>query len=56
MVNHNLTPEQVGRMTMPQLLCMGSDKPPSNGAVIRSFKEYEEYVRAEEAAWSADPT
>jgi hypothetical protein len=36
---------------------MASDKPPAEGGArtIRSFAEYEEFVRAEEAAWSRSP-
>jgi hypothetical protein len=51
----NLTPEQLGRFTLPQLACLASEKPIDAARQVRSKAEYLEYlkeVEAYEASWS----
>jgi hypothetical protein len=48
--------DEIGRMTLPQIACMASEKPPSAEKQIRSYAEYEAAIREEEARWSVDPS
>lgn len=50
----SMTPDQIGRMTLPQIACMCSKKPPETGRKHRSYAEYEAATREEEARWRAD--
>ena len=48
------TPEALGRLTIPQLACLGSEKPPGNtSGSAEAFQEYLRRRAAEEAAWAA---
>lgn len=48
--------EEIGGMTLPQLACRASDKPPGNDAgKFRSIEAYMAAIREAEEAWSRDP-
>ena len=56
MAELNWPPAVVGALTLPQILCIGSDHPPGDGGkvVIRSYAEWESYLdrrRADDAEW-----
>ena len=52
------TPESLGRLTLPQLLCVGSDRPPSGGRLTTAedFAAFADRRKAEKAeaerAWN----
>jgi hypothetical protein len=45
--------DQIGRLTIPQLVCRFSEKPPDGKQKIASFAEYEAAIREHEAAWNS---
>jgi len=47
--------DEIGRMTLPQLACRASNKPPgSDEKQFRSLAAYESAIREAEEAWSRD--
>lgn len=56
MAEAQMSIDEIGRMTLPQLACRASDKPPASEAgKFRSFAAYQAAVREAEEAWSRDP-
>lgn len=49
------TTDEIGRMTLPQIACLASPKPPGGEKKLRSFAEYEAMLREEEVEWSVQP-
>ena len=48
--------EALGRLTLPQLLCLGLEKPPGGPSRCSTFAEYQAAMERrgrENAAWSA---
>jgi len=56
MAEAEMSIDEIGRMTLPQLACRASDKPPgSNAGQFRSLAAYEAAIREAEEEWSRDP-
>jgi hypothetical protein len=45
-----LTPAEIGRLTIPQLLCLVDERPPGEAAPITSVNDWEAYQAEREAA------
>jgi hypothetical protein len=49
-----MTFEQVGRLTIPQLMCRYLEKPPDDDRKkVSSYAEYEAELKAQEDAWNS---
>jgi hypothetical protein len=53
MAEGGMSIDEIGRMTLPQLMCRAAPDPPSTTRKFTSYPAYEAEIRRQEEAWSA---
>jgi hypothetical protein len=55
MAEGSMTIDQIGRLTIPQLICRFAEKPPDASERVTSYAAYEAALKRQEEDWNASP-